>query len=217
MSKPDFAAMRQAMVDSQLRPSGVNDPLVTQAMLHAPREDYVAKERAAICYMDRSIPLGDGRYLHPPVTTGMMLQESETAPQDNVLLIGGGTGYVAALIAPRVRSLTVIEESADLAKKTKKALSGFENADVQSGSFAEGVSGGAPYSLIWIEGQVEELPETLIAQLADGGRLICGTADGPVARLSMGIKRGGELAMRSFADGEITPISGFARTKSFAF
>lgn len=217
MSNPDFPAMRQAMVDSQLRPSGVNEPWVTRAMLNAPRENFVAKEKADICYMDRSIALDDGRYLHPPVTTGMMLQECEPAASDNALLIGGGTGYTAALIAPRVGRLTVIEESAELAKKAKKALADFDNVNVQTGNFAEGAADGGPYTLIWIEGQIEELPDALNAQLAEGGRLICGTADGPVSQLSMGIKYGGDLALRSFADGEITAISGFAKMKNFAF
>jgi len=217
MSKPDFAAMRQAMIDSQLRPSGVNEPSVTAAMMSLAREKFVPDDRAAICYMDRSIPLGDGRVMNPPVTTGQMLEASETSQDDKALLIGGASGYIAALLAPRVGNLTILEESDALSKQAAKNIDAAANIEHVSGPLNAGHKGSAPYTLIWIEGAIEQLPEQITAQLADGGRIITGLSDGPVSRIAQGIKRGGELALRGFADADIAALPGFTKEKVFAF
>jgi len=217
MPKPDYAAMRQAMVDSQLRASGVNMPTVADAMTRVYREEFVPADRGSVCYMDRCIPLGNGRVMHPPVTTGQMLEECDPALGDNALLIGGATGYVAALLAPRVARLTVVEEAEDLAAQAVPVIDAAANAELKIAPMNEGHGADAPYSLIWIEGAIEQLPQQIEAQLADGGRLVCGTFDGAVSRLSIGMKRGGELALRSFADADIRLLPGFAKAKAFTF
>lgn len=217
MPKPDFAAMRQAMVDSQLRASGVNMPTVADAMTRVHREDFVPEDRGSVCYMDRCIPLGSGRVMHPPVTTGQMLEECDPALTDNALLIGGATGYIAALLAPRVARLTVVEESAELAAQAQASIEKAANAELKISAMNEGWEAGAPYSLIWIEGAIEQLPAQIEAQLAEGGRLVCGIFDEAVSRVAIGMKRGGELALRSFADADIRPLPGFAKAKAFTF
>ncbi|MEE9433175.1 MAG: rRNA adenine N-6-methyltransferase family protein [Sphingorhabdus sp.] len=217
MPKADFQAARQAMIDSQLRTSGVNEPWVIAAMGAAAREDFVPKDRAAICYMDRSIPLGGGRMLNPAVATGMMLAEAEPTGDDNILLVGAATGYVASLLAPRCKNMVAIEEDADLAKRAKAAAKSFENIQIVESPLSEGHAGDAPYSLIWIDGAIEILPDAQKDQLANGGRIITGLKEGPVTRLAVGIKRGGEIALRSFADVEIADLPGFAKAREFAF
>lgn len=217
MPNADFDTARRAMIDSQLRTGGVNEPWIMAAIGALPREDFVPKDRASICYMDRGVSLGGGRMLNPAVATGLMLIEADANPADTALLVGAATGYVATLLAQRCKSVTALEEDADLAKSASAALKSFANAAVVSGALNAGYDADAPYSLVWIDGAIETLPSAIVDQIADGGRIICGVKDGPVTRLAMGIKRGGEVALRSFADSEIAPLSAFVKAKEFAF
>ena len=118
---PQSEAMRRNMVDSQLRPSGVNAPWILAAMLETPREAFLTGNTDS-AYGDRPVPLGEGRWLNAPVATGQMLALAEPAVTDRVLLVGGGCGYLAALLAPRVGSLVVVEESPVLASTFASSL-----------------------------------------------------------------------------------------------
>jgi protein-L-isoaspartate(D-aspartate) O-methyltransferase len=217
MPKADFETARKAMIDSQLRTSGVNEPWIMAAIGSLAREDFVPADRAPICYMDRGVPLDGGRMLNPAVATGQMLVEADADAADSVLLIGAATGYVATLLAQRCKSVTALEEDSALAKAAGTALDSFENAAVVTGPLAAGYAAAAPYSLVWIDGAIETLPAAIIDQIVEGGRIVSGLKDGPVTRLAIGFKRGGEVALRSFSDSEIAPLSGFAKTKEFAF
>jgi protein-L-isoaspartate(D-aspartate) O-methyltransferase len=210
---PQSEEMRRHMVDSQLRTSGVNTPWTIAAMMATPREAFVPGD-ASTAYMDRAIPLGSGRMLNPPVAAALMLQSAEVQPDDKVLLVGAGTGYLAALLAPRVTSLVALEESDALADAFKANLPGITLIE---GPLSKGASGHAPYDLILIDGGIERLPDALVEQLADGGRVVTGLIEGPVSRLAMGVKRGGHLALRAIADTEIAGLPGFARAKAFVF
>ena len=189
---PQSEEMRRNMVDSQLRTSGVNTPWILAAMLATPREAFVSGDCSTV-YMDRATSLGEGRMLNPPVATGQMLQLANVQASDHVLLIGDSSGYVAALLANRVASLTAMTEYAAEAPKH------------------------GPYSLILIDGAIETLPDSLTAQLADGGRIVTGITDGPVTRLATGVKHGAHLALRPAFDMEIAALPGFARAKEFIF
>ena len=114
MTNLDFNHMRQAMVASQLRTTAVNDARVIAAMGAVPRERFVPQESAAIAYIDRAIPLGAGRALNPPMTTGRLLTEAHPKAEDSALVIGGATGYAAALLAELVASVVSLEEDAAL-------------------------------------------------------------------------------------------------------
>ncbi len=210
---PQSKEMRRNMVDSQLRTDGVNAPWIIAAMLATPREAFVAVANSA-AYMDRSFPLGGGRMLNPPVAAGHMLTVAEPKPTDRVLLIGAGTGYLAALLSRKVTSLIAVEETAELAEDFAANL-----PDVQLSRSAHnaGAPDNAPFDLIIIDGAIEELPQPLVDQLADGGRIVTGITDGPVSRLATGVKRGGQITLRMVADMEIAALPGFARAKEFVF
>jgi protein-L-isoaspartate(D-aspartate) O-methyltransferase len=205
--------MRRHMVDSQLRTSGVNAPWIIAAMLTTPREAFVPGDKAA-AYMDRSIPLGHGRMLNPPLAAGLMLNTAEPDSGDNVLLIGAATGYLAALLKSRVASLVAVEEAGALAEAFKAKLPG---VTLVEGPLAEGAADHGPYDLIIIDGGIEQLPDALIKQLAEGGRMVTGLNDGPVSRLAAGVKHGAHLALRPVIDTEIVPLPGFQRAKDFVF
>src|SRR3990167_11012177 len=124
----EMLVARRAMIDSQLRVSGVNSPAILNAFNAVPREDFVPAERRAVAYIDRAVPLGGGRSLSPALTYGQMLEAAQTGREDNVLVISPN-GYLAALAAPLADSVT---RAASLASAQ-----------------------GGPYSLILIDGAAE--------------------------------------------------------------
>jgi protein-L-isoaspartate(D-aspartate) O-methyltransferase len=210
---PQSEEMRRHMVDSQLRTNGVNAPWIIAAMLSTPREAFVPGD-SATAYMDRAVSLGNGRMLNPPLAAGLMLDTAEPDSGYKVLLIGAATGYLAALLKSRVASLVAVEEAGALAEAFKANLPG---VTLVEGPLAEGAAGHAPYDLIIIDGGIEQLPDILVEQLAEGGRIVTGLTDGPVSRLATGVKHGAHLALRPVMDTEIAPLPGFQRAKDFVF
>ena len=216
MTNLDFNHMRQAMVASQLRTTAVNDARVIAAMGAVPRERFVPQESAAIAYIDRAIPLGAGRALNPPMTTGRLLTEAHPKAEDSALVIGGATGYAAALLAELVASVVSLEEDAALLAVARQAPAS-TRVSIVEGPLAAGWKKKAPYDLILIDGAVEVVPQAIIDQLADGGRLAAAIVDRGVARLSLGKRSGKGFGLVAFADAEAVPLPGFTQPKSFSF
>lgn len=194
MDSVNFEEMRCAMVDSQLRTSGVQDPMVLAAMGRIAREDYVPASHRATAYMDRSLLTEAGDVLNPAVSTALLLQAAEVKATDNVLLIGKDNGYVAAILKTAVTDLMAVSAD-DLASATQDA----------------------PYSLIVVDGAAEELPEALLKLAADSARIVTGVLEGAVTRLAKGHVHGGKVALKTFIDSEIAPIKAFARKAEFVF
>lgn len=188
------ADARRAMIDSQLRTSGVTDQRVLGAMMRVPREDYVPEDARAAAYIDRAVPLGEGRFLAAPLVHGRMLAEAAPTSQDNALLIGEPGGYLAALLGSLVGSLDTVP-AADIAAKRRKGS----------------------YSLIMIDGAAEELPAALAALLADDGRLVTGVVERGVTRLALGRKAAGEIALLPLAELGIPVIPEFAAPRRWSF
>lgn len=210
---PQSEAMRRNMIDSQLRTSGVNVPWILAAMQATPRELFVTGD-GGLAYMDRAAGLGGGRKLNPPVAAGQMLQVAEPAPADRVLLVAAGAGYLAALLAPRVATLVAVEESAELAALFRSNLPAITLIEAAN---AAGAAADGHYDLIIIDGAIEQLPDALTEQLAEGGRLVTGLIDGPVTTLAHGVKLGGQISLRPVGEMEIAPLPGFAPAKEFVF
>lgn len=190
----DKAAARHAMIVSQLRTSGVNEPWVLAAMANVAREDFVPAAMRDAAYIDRAIPLGNGRFLAPPLVHGKMLAEAAPTAQDKVLLVGDAEGYLAALLRPLVGSLDVVDASA-----------------------VAGMAGEGGYSLIVIDGALETLPEALCAQLAEGGRIVTGLVVRGVSRLATGCKTSGTVSLLPLAELGIPALPEFATPKRWSF
>ena len=181
---------RRAMIDSQLRTSGVNEPWVLAAMARVPREDFVPEPAKAAAYIDRALALGGGRFLAPPLVHGKMLAEAAPLASDTALMIGDEQGYLAALLRPLVGSLECVEP----------------------GATAKG-----HYTLIIIDGAIEQLPDWVAARLADSGRLVTGLVERGVTRLAAGRKAGGAFALLPLAELGIPVLSQFAAPKRWSF
>jgi protein-L-isoaspartate(D-aspartate) O-methyltransferase len=217
VSKHDFEAMRDAMVSSQLRTTAVSDPRIVAAMQVVAREAFVPPDRQALAYVDVPVPLGGGRSLNPPMVTGRMLNEALLRAEDHVLLIGAATGYCAALLSRLVKSVVALESDEGFAASAKKALEDLNNVTVVTGPLAQGWANHGPYSLILVDGAIESVPDELVTQLNEGGRLVTVWVDQGVSRLSTGIKAAGSVVLRPFAEAEAVSLPGFAQTKGFTF
>ena len=212
----EFVIARKLMVSSQLRPSGVDDPRVVAAMAVVPRERFVPADRMGSAYSDRPVPLGRGRELNAPVVTGRLLTELQVRPSDRTLLVGAATGYTAALLTHLAGALVALEEDEKLLAVARMELGGTDVVFVQ-GSLFDGHAAGAPYDVILIDGAVDRVPDALIAQLADGGRLAAGLIDRGVARLVVGRKAGTGFGVDAFEDADPVRLPGFAAPPTFVF
>lgn len=206
------ATLRRAMIDGQLRTSGVNDPHVLEAINALPREDFVPPARRAVAYSDRSQPLGQGRVLAPVITHGQMLVEARPTPADRALLIGGGTGYLAALLAPMVGSLTVIESDEGLA-----AAAPVQSGDWTIGSLEAGAAADAPFSLIVIDGAIEQVPDAIAAQLGENGRIVTGLVERGVNRLAVGRKANGRVGFVTVGEADFAVLEPFREPRRWSF
>ena len=209
---PDYEAARQAMVDSQLRPEGVNDPLVVGAMASVARERFVPAEARPIAYLDRAIPIGEGRMLAAPSVLGQLLTEMLPKAAEKGLVVGAGTGYSAAVLQSIGLQVVAVESSPALAAQAK-AL----GVSVVQGPLEAGHKAGAPYDLILLDGAVEYVPDALVDQLSEGGRLGGALLDRGVSRLIVGRKTAGGFGYHSIADAGVAALPGFQRPPAFTF
>jgi len=217
LAPPDFAAARRHMIESQLRPSDVSDPVVIAAMAVTRREDFVPAAQQHLAYIDRAVPLSGGRVLNPALSSGLLLTRAELSGNEKVLLIGAGTGYLAALLAGIVAKVVAVEDNRALVEHASAALGGMANVTVIESGLTQGHAADAPYDLIIIDGAVQQVPDSLVAQLAEGGRLLAGVDEAGVSRLAMGRRQAGAFALIPFTDTDIAPLAAFARPKSYSF
>lgn len=209
---PDFAAARLAMVENQLRPQGVTDPLVLDAMASVERERFLPSHTRPVAYVDRPVAMGDGRFLAPPAVLGQLLTQMMPRPGDKALVVGAGTGYSAAVLSHGGIDVTALESSATLVDHAREV-----GIELVEAPLEDGHRKGAPYDLILIDGAVEEIPDAIVDQLAEGGRLGTALTDRGITRLIVGRKAGIAFGYLSIADAGVPALPGFARPKAFVF
>ncbi|WP_295528653.1 protein-L-isoaspartate O-methyltransferase [Novosphingobium sp. Chol11] len=183
---------RRAMVDSQLRVSGVTDPDVVAAFLAVAREDFVPAARRSVAYADRAVPLDNGTMLAPALAYGQMLMAAAIAKTERVLVIGSPGAYLAALAGALGAHVTRCDPQDDL-------------------------GAGGPYTLVLIDGAIEEVPANLPAALADHGRLVTGWIERGVARLATGRKVAGQIALTSVGEADFALHPAFAARRQWSF
>ena len=216
MTEHNFEQMRRAMVASQLRTTGINDPRVLAAMGEVPRERFVPVDRIPAAYADALVPLGGGRELNSPMSTGRILTEASPQSGERALLIGAATGYTAAVLAKLAGSVVAVEEDPALMGIARAALDG-SGVTLVEGPLVEGHAEGAPYDLIIIDGAVEFVPDALIAQLVDGGRVGLAILVQGVAQIALGRRAGDSFGVAPVSDVATTILPGFSRPRTFTF
>jgi len=215
----DFNAARLAMVDCQVRPSDVTRFDIIEAMLLVPREQFVPSELRSVAYSGEHVPLGQGRVLLDPRVMGKFLDAVAPGPGDLVLDLGSGLGYSAALLARLCQAVVAVEEDETMAANADASLReiGADNVIVVAGPLTTGAPEHGPYDIITLQGAVEDVPQALIDQLKEGGRIGAITSDGVIGQFSLGIKAGNRIAWRSVFDATAPLLPGFAKEKSFQF
>jgi protein-L-isoaspartate(D-aspartate) O-methyltransferase len=209
---PDFAAAREAMVECQLRPQGVTDPAVVEAMGSVRREKFLPSHTRPLAYVDRAVAMGEGRFVPAPAVLGKLLTQMAPERGQRALVIGGGTGYSAAVLGAMGLDVTAVESDSALAAAARE-----QGVHVIEGPLEAGHSKGAPFDQILIDGAVEYIPDAIVEQLADGGRLGAAIVDRGVTRLVVGRKAGGAFGYFSIGDAGVPALPGFSRPKSFIF
>ena len=209
---PDFAAARTAMIDSQLRPQGVTDPMVLEAMGAVLRERYLPDGTRPLAYVDRGVGIGDGRFLSPPAVLGKLLNQMRPRTSERALVVGAGSGYSSAILTHIGLDVVALESSATLAARAREL-----GVEAVEGPLETGWAKGASYDLILIDGAVEHIPDAIIGQLADGGQLGTALIERGVARLIIGRKVAGAFGYLTLGDAGTPALPGFSRPATFKF
>jgi protein-L-isoaspartate(D-aspartate) O-methyltransferase len=219
----DFATARRMMVDGQIRTADVTDRSLLAAFLDVPRERFCPADKASLAYMDLDVLVSEpgqlARYLVKPMVLGKLIQAIEVAASDRVLDVGCATGYSTALLSRLATAVVGLEEDDNLARQAREALAelGCADAKIAAGPLTRGFAAGAPYDAIALQGSVEVVPEALLVQLKDGGRLACVLGRGPGAKAMVYRSIGGEISGRPIFDAAAPPLPGFAKPPSFVF
>jgi protein-L-isoaspartate(D-aspartate) O-methyltransferase len=213
----DFATARDRMVDSQVRTSDVTDLRLLWALQTIARERFVPEKARDLAYADYDMPIARGRCLLKPRVFAKLVQEADIKPTDRVLDVGCGLGYSAAVLAELGAQVTAIEQDAALAAAATKALSGKAKVTVVTGRLADGYSANAPYDVIVVEGATDVRPDTLLGQIADGGRLVCILGGGPAGKAMLYKRSGADVGERPIFDAGVAVLPGFEKPPAFAF
>jgi protein-L-isoaspartate(D-aspartate) O-methyltransferase len=217
----DSQQQRINMVESQVRPSDITDRRIIRAMLEVPREAFVPSSLRALAYMDGAVPVVDGaeaaRCLLAPRTFAKLAQLAEIGPDAIVLDVGCATGYSTAVLARLAKSVVAVEVNAELTARARETLSrlGVTNALVLDGELPKGAPMQAPFDAILLEGAVACMPEKLLGQLKDAGRLAAIATDGVFGRANVWRRTGKLFDARPAFDAGAPVLPGFARRPHF--
>jgi len=213
----DYAARRTMMVDTQVRPSDVTKFPIIDAMLSVPREAFVPRQLREAAYVGENVDLGGRRVMLEPRTLAKMLDALEIQNDELVLDIGCGLGYSSAIMARMAEAVIAVEEDAEMAAEAPAILSdaGADNVVIHEGPLSEGAAKHGPYDVIAVQGAVEHLPDTLIDQLKDGGRIACLFMEGALGVVRIGYKIDGRVNWRSAFNAGAPVLPGFEKHAAF--
>lgn len=215
-----FATARFNMVEGQLRPNKVTNPILLDAMREVPRELFVPKASRGIAYVDEDIPIGNGRYLIEPLVLARLLQEARIKATDVILDIGCGTGYSTAILARLGSTVVAIDSDPELIDRATELFDelDIENAVAIRAEIGQGYPEQAPYDVILVTGGVMAVPKHLLDQLGEGGRLVA--VESPRGRMgtaNLYQRIGGAVSGRPLFDAATPLLPGFQGEAAFVF
>ena len=201
--------MRDRMVETQIKARGVKDPRVLSAMLKVERHLFVPKEHQPSAYSDQPLPIGEGQTISQPYIVGLMTELLELKGEERVLEVGTGSGYQAAILAELAKEVYTIEIIETLAASAKRLLleMGYQNIQVKAGDGYLGWPEHAPFDAIIVTCAPDRIPQPLLDQLKDGGRLVVpvGTHSQELKKI---IKRSGRIESKDILPVIFVPMTG---------
>lgn len=219
----DFAQLRRAMVDNQLRTFSITERNVLAQMEIVPREAFLPAELAAIAYSDAALTV-HGRRMLSPMVFARMVQTAGIKRSDRILDVAGAAGYSAAVLAGLGDEVVALEVEPALTEAANAGFraAGVANARAVTGPLEAGFAAGAPFDVIVVNGLIEVEPSALLAQLAEGGRLVAvvrqpGDQAGRAGRVTLFEKNGALVGGREVFDAAASLLPGFGRAPAFAF
>ncbi len=215
----DFELARDLMIDGQLKPNQVNDPRVLDAFRAVPRELFVPAALKGVAYIDEDMEVAPGRYLLEPMVLARMIQAANPGPRDVALDIACGTGYSAALLAQLAGAVVAVEEDQELVDRATGTLLDlrYDSVVVVKSPLTQGWAEQAPYDVIVINGMVEDVPQALLDQLNENGRLVAVENMRGVGKAMLYIKEGGIIGRRELFDAASPLLPGFVKPRGFVF
>jgi protein-L-isoaspartate(D-aspartate) O-methyltransferase len=207
------SALRQTMIDSQLRTVGVIDATVLAAMAKVPREAFVPAALQGLAYADAALEVAPGRWLLEPMVLALLLQNAQVVAGERVLIIGAATGYSAAILSAIGAVVTAVESNPALIAAARAA-----GISVCEAPLTQGWPSGGPYDLVVFEGAIEVLPAAIAAQLVPGGRAAAVVREAGIGGACAGpVMAGGRIGGQPFLEVAAKPLPGFQRPREFAF
>lgn len=213
-----YAEARHHMVLSQLRPNQVTSDRVAGAMDTVPREEFVPKDLQSVAYLDEDLEVAPGRFVVEPRVFARLLQEAEVKTTDVVLDIGAGTGYSSAVLGHLAQAVVAIEKDPDLVAKASEILTRLEcdNVAIVEGELTDGNKKQGPYNVIHINGAIDVVPQSLLDQLAEDGRLICVLGGNP-GTATVYQRTGDSFFPRKLFDASVPYLKDLAQPAAFKF
>lgn len=214
-----FSDARQQMVDTQVRTTDVTAYNVLDAFLSVPRELFVPANKRTLAYSDADIRISDTRVLTQPSPLAKLLQLADITSNDLVLIIAPATGYSAALASLLANTVVAVESDDEVAQEAEKVISelGYDNVAMISGDLTIGVPTEGPYDVILIEGTVGEIPQSLLDQLKDGGKLVTVEGNARRAEAVKILRTGDHFSRMSAFDTNAPVLPEFVKKEDFTF
>jgi protein-L-isoaspartate(D-aspartate) O-methyltransferase len=209
----NFAAQRQLMVQQQLMTRGINDERVLAAMAKVPREEFVAPESRVASYEDGPLPIGYGQTISQPYVVAFMTEQLRPKPSDRVLEVGTGSGYQAAILAELVSKVYSIEIVEPLAKNAEVTLQrlGYKNVHLKIGDGYKGWPEAGPFDAIIVTCAPDKVPQQLVDQLKDDGRMVIPVGDRFAQQLYLLEKKDGQLKQSATLPVRFVPMTSEAQ------
>jgi len=206
----EYAAQRAEMIERQLRRRGIMDAAVLAAMLAVPRHEFVPEELRSRAYEDAPLPIGGGQTISQPYIVAAMTSALRLQPGDRVLEIGTGCGFQAAVLSHLAREVFTIELRPELASAASEKLArlGYHNVHVHCGDGTLGLPEFAPFDGILVAAAAPEVPEPLLTQLAETGRLIIPVGDADNQELQLVEKHAGVFSTKMLEGCRFVPLVG---------
>ncbi|MDE2400158.1 MAG: protein-L-isoaspartate O-methyltransferase [Burkholderiales bacterium] len=208
------------MIEQQIRPWDVLDTSVLSLLSIVHREDFLPPEHRSLAFMDLEVPLSGGKALLAPKLEARLVQDLNLSKSDTVLQIGATTGYVTALLAHKAQRVIALEAQAELANAARTNLrkASINNAEVIHADGAQGFASQAPFDAILLTGSVVSVPQNLLDQLKEGGRLLAIVGDEPIMSATLFTREAnGQFSREALFDTSAARLDGFARPARFQF